>query len=83
MIDLPILDYIGWVSGAFSLAFYWLSGSGQMVIAYWCAIIAAALWVGIGVATEFGYATEFPSLIAIEGVTVILCFRGLHKLRRK
>ncbi len=83
MIDLPILDYIGWVGSAFVLAFYWLSGSGRMVLGYWCAITGAALWLGIGIATEFGYATGFPSLILLEAVVIVFCFRGMYKLSGK
>lgn len=81
MINLPMLDMIGWCGSVLVLLFYWFSGSGHMVIGYWCAIGGAAIWLCIGIATEFGYATAFPSLIALETAVIVLCFRGIRRLK--
>ena len=82
MIELPLLDAIGWVGAAGLGLFYWLLGSGKVLKAYAYGTAGALAWLTVGVLTEMGYAAELPSLIGTEVMVVVMNIRGIYKWKR-
>jgi hypothetical protein len=82
MIELPILDLIGWIGFTGLGLFYWLVGSGKVLQAYAYGTVGALAWLVVGVATEMGYATELPSLITMEIMVVVMNIRGIINWRK-
>jgi len=82
MNELPILDLIGWVGFAGLGLFYWLVGSGKVLQAYIYGTIGALAWLVVGIATQFGYASELPSLITMEIMVVLMNIRGIINWRK-
>ena len=82
MIELPVLDIIGWVGAAGLGIFYWLLGSGRVLAAYGFGTAGALAWLVVGVASEMGYAAELPSLIATEIVVIVMNIRGIYKWKK-
>lgn len=54
MIDLPILNIIGWGGFIGLMIFYWLIGTGRPAIAYWASIFGAACFLAVGIASMMG-----------------------------
>ena len=81
-INLPWLDFVGWV-GMFGLGlFYWLLGSGKVLHAYLWGTLGALAWLIVGVATEMGYAAKLPSLIVMESMIIVMNARGIRNWYR-
>ena len=72
MIELWWLDLIGWVGFVGLGIFYWLLGSGKVLVAYIFGIIGAIAWLIVGIATEMGFAAQLPSLIIMEAMQKLL-----------
>ncbi len=83
MIEVPWLDMIGWLGAICLGLFYYLLGSGKVVVAYVFSLIGGVFWLTIGVATIMGYAAHMPSLIATEVMVIVLNIRGIYKWMRK
>ncbi len=80
--SLPSLDAIGW-AGAVGLGmFYWLLGSKKVLAAYIWGIAGGFAWLTVGIATELGYATQLPSLIAMEAMVIVMNIRGIANWRK-
>lgn len=78
-----VLDLIGWI-GFFGLgAFYWLLGSGKVLQAYVYGTIGAVAWLIVGIFTEFGFASQLPSLIVMEIMVVVMNIRGIINWRKE
>ena len=82
MTELPWLDVVGWIGFVSLGLFYWLLGSGKVLIAYIFSIIGAGAWMVIGIASEMGYAAELPSLITMEAMIILMNIRGIWKWRK-
>lgn len=80
--SLPLMDAIGWVGMLGLGMFYWLLGSKKVLAAYVWGTLGAAAWLAVGVATELGYATQLPSLIAMEIMVIIMNIRGILNWRK-
>lgn len=81
MTDVPILDLFGWLGFAGLMAFYWMIGTGRPARAYVASCFGASMFLIIGIASWFGYATHLPSLVIMEAAIILLNLRALHKLR--
>jgi len=82
MTELPLLDIIGWVGFVGLGLFYWLLGSGKVLVAYIFSIIGAGAWLCVGIASEMGYAAELPSLITMETMIIAMNIRGIYNWRK-
>lgn len=62
--------------------FYWLLGSGKVLKAYVFGTLGALSWLAVGVLTQFGFASELPSLIGTELLVVGMNIRGVINWRK-
>jgi len=83
MIELYWLDFIGWIGLAGLSIFYWLLGSGKVLMAYIYGIIGAMAWLIVGIATKMGYASELPSLIVMEAMVIVMNIRGIYYWKKE
>lgn len=83
MIELWWLDLIGWVGFVGLGIFYWLLGSGKVLVAYIFGIIGAIAWLIVGIATEMGFAAQLPSLIIMEAMVILMNIRGIYKWKKE
>lgn len=81
MIELPILNILGWLGFAGLMAFYWMIGTGRPAKAYLASTFGAAMFLIVGIASQFGYAAHLPSLWIMEATIIVLNVRALVKLR--
>lgn len=82
MTSAPILDLFGWLGFAGLMIFYWMIGTGRPAAAYIASCFGAAMFLVVGVASEFGYAAQLPSLWVMETCVIALNVRALLKLRK-
>jgi hypothetical protein len=80
MTELPILDWFGWLGFAGLMAFYWMIGTGRPLKAYLASTFGAAMFLVVGLASQFGYAAHLPSLWLMESCVIALNVRAIRKL---